>query len=312
VVSILAMTAAQASAQNYPVKPIRIVTDEAGGGSDLILRMVAQGITFPLGQPVIVDNRGGGGTVSGEIAAHAAPDGYTLLMVAGTLWIGAVLRKLPFDPVKELSPITLAVAVPNLLIVNPTLPVTNVKELIALAKSKPGQLNYSSGATGASSHIAAELFRSMAGINIVRIPYKGSGSAVNAVIANEAQMMFPNAGLAIPHVKSGRLRALAVTTPQPSAILPGVPTIAASGLPGYESVLYTGMFAPANTPQAVIRRLNEVTVRYLRTPEAKERFLNVAGAEVVASTPEAFAAKIKEEIARISKLVKDGNIKIVE
>ena len=304
---LMVFGAGSVCAQGYPHKPIRIITTEVGGGSDIAARLIAQGMTGPLGQPVIVENRGGGATISGEIVAKASPDGYTLFVAAGTLWIGPLLRKTPYDPVKDFAPITLVVSTPNLLIGHPSL-ANSVKELIALAKAKPGQLNYGSGATGASSHLAAELFKSMAGVNIVRIPYKGSGLAVNAVIANEVQMMFPNASIAIPHVKSGRLKALGVTSAEPSAVLPGVPTISASGLPGYESVLHTGLFAPAKTPAAIITRLNRDIVRYLGTPEAKELFLRTGGSEVVANKPEQFAAKIKSEMVRLGKLIKDVGI----
>ena len=305
---LMVFGAGSVCAQGYPHKPIRIITTEVGGGSDIAARLIAQGMTGPLGQPVIVENRGGGATISGEIVAKASPDGYTLFVAAGTLWIGPLLRKTPYDPVKDFAPITLVVSTPNLLIGHPSL-ANSVKELIALAKAKPGQLNYGSGATGASSHLAAELFKSMAGVNIVRIPYKGSGLAVNAVIANEVQMMFPNASIAIPHVKSGRLKALGVTSAEPSAVLPGVPTISASGLPGYESVLHTGLFAPAKTPAAIITRLNRDIVRYLGTPEAKELFLRTGGSEVVANKPEQFAAKIKSEMVRLGKLIKDVGIR---
>lgn len=294
-------------ADNYPSKPIRFISTEVGGGSDLAARLIAQGITGALGQPVIVENRGGGATLSGEIIAKATPDGYTLMIAAGTLWIGSLLRKTPYETLRDFAPISLAISTPNLLIAHPSA-ASSVKELVALAKSRPGQLNYGSGASGASSHLAGELFKSMAGINMVRIPYKGSGLAVNAVISNEVQLMFPNASLAIPHVKSGRLKALGVTSAEPSAVLPGVPTIAASGLPGYESVLHTGLFAPAKTPPSIIRRLNQDTVRYLNTQEARELFLKTGGSEVVASTPEQFTAKIKSEVIRLGKLIKDVGI----
>ena len=308
VTSICAQTIATGSGQAYPNKPIRITTTESGGGSDFIARMIAQGITGPLGQPVIVENRGGGATISGEIVAKATPDGYTLMVAAGTLWIGTLLRKTSYDPVKDFSPITLAVSTPNILVVHPSV-ANSVKELIALAKAKPGQLNYGSGATGASSHLAAELFKSMAGVNIVRIPYKGSGPAVNAVIGNEVQMMFPNGALVVGHAKTGRLKALAVTSAEPSSVLPDLPTVAASGLPGYESELHTGIFAPAKTPAAIVKRLNQEAVRYLRTPEAKDGFMKSGGSEVVASTPEQFGAKIKSEMVRLGKVIKEAGIR---
>ena len=296
-----------AFSQAYPNKPIRVTTTESGGGSDIVARQIAQGITGPLGQPVIVENRGGGATISGEILAKATPDGYTLMVAAGTLWIGTLLRKTSYDPIKDFAPITLAASTPNILVVHPSV-AGSVKELITLAKSRPGQLNYGSGATGASSHLAAELFKSMAGVNIVRIPYKGSGPAVTAVIGNEVQMMFPNGSLVITHIKTGRLRGLAVTSAEASAVLPELPTVAASGLPGYESELHTGLFAPAKTPLAIIRRLNQDTVRFLRTPEARDWFLKSGGSEVVAGTPEQFGAKIKSEMVRLGKVIRDAGI----
>lgn len=304
---VLMLGALTAGAQGYPSKPIRIVTTEVGGGSDLVARLISQGITSPLGQPVIVENRGGGATISGELVARATPDGYTLMVAAGTLWIGPLLRKAHYNVFRDFAPITLAISAPNLLVVHPTL-ANSVRELIALAKAKPGELNYGSGALGASSHLAAELFKHMAGIHIVRIPYKGSGLAVNAVITNEVQMMFPNMSLAVPHVRSGRLRALGVTSSEPSPLLPEVPTIAEAGLPGYESVLHTGLLAPAKTPRDIVKQLHQVTVRYLHAPEARDFVSKTSGSKIVANTPEQFAAKIKSEVIRLSKLIQDVGI----
>ncbi|MBI3044421.1 MAG: tripartite tricarboxylate transporter substrate binding protein [Betaproteobacteria bacterium] len=295
-------------AQPYPSRPIRIATTQAGGGSDFLARLVGQGITGPLGQPVVIDNRGGGATISGEIVARAEPDGYTLLAAAGTLWIGSLLRKTSYDPLKDFSPITLAISTPNVLVVHPSV-ANSVRELIALARAKPGVLNYGSGATGASSHIAGELFKHMAQVDIVRVPYKGSGLAVNAVMSNEVQLMFPNGNLVVSYVKAGRLKALAVTSAEPFSALPELPTVAAAGLPGYEAELYTGLLAPARTPAAIIKRLNYEIVRYLRTPRVKDSLMRSGGSEVVASTPGQFSAKIRSEMVRVGNLIKETGIR---
>jgi len=307
--AVAVFCASSVHAQPYPSRPIRIATTQAGGGSDFLARLVGQGITGPLGQPVVIDNRGGGATISGEIVARAEPDGYTLLAAAGTLWIGSLLRKTPYDPIKAFAPITLAISTPNVLVVHPSV-ANSMKELIALAKAKPGVLNYGSGATGASSHIAGELFRHMAGIDIVRVPYKGSGAAVSAVMSNEVQMMFPNGNLVVAHVKAGRLKALAVTSPKPFSALPDLPTVAAAGIPGYESELYTGILAPARTPRAIIKRLHSEIVHFLRQPSVKQSLMRSGGSEVVASTPEEFSATIKAEMARVGKMIKETGLRV--
>lgn len=290
----------------YPNKPIRIVTSETGGGNDIPTRLIAQGISVPLGQNVIVENRPS--SVTGELVSRAVADGYTLLVHGSNFWLGPLLQKTPYDPVRNFSPITLAASTPNVLVVHPSLPVKLVKDLITLAGAKPGLLNYASGSTGSSNHLAAELFKAMAGVNIVRIPYNGTGRALNGLMGGEVQLMFPNAGGATPHLKSGRLRALAVTSATPSVLGPGLPTVAASGLPGYESVNTLGIYAPVRTPAAIITRLNQEIVRFLKTPEAKEQLLN-SGVEVVGSSPEQLGATMKSEILRIGKVIKDAGIK---
>ena len=222
--------AAMVCGQSYPNRPVRIVTTEPGSGTDLMARIIAQELTGGLGQPVIVDNRG---IIAMELVAKAAPDGYTLLLYTSPLWLTPIFRdRVPWDPVKDFSTITAATATPNVLVVHPSLPVVSVKELIALGKARPGELNYGSGSTGASAHIAAELFKAMAGVDIVRVAFKGTGAALNSLIGGQIQLMFPAAGSATPHVKSGRLKALAVTSSAPSALAPGLPTMAAAGVPG--------------------------------------------------------------------------------
>ena len=293
--------------QNYPTKPIRILTSAAGGGNDLIARLLAQGVTGPLGQPVIVENRII--TASIEAVAKAPPDGYALLLGANTLWSLPFMQdNVPWDPVKDFSPITLATITPNVLVVHPSLPVKSVKELIALAKAKPGALNYSVGASGTAQHFAGELFKSMAGVKIVTINYKGGGPATNALIAGEVQVAFVSAASAAPFVKSGRLRALAVTSAQPTMLAPGLPTVAASGLPGYESVTLAGIFAPAKTPTAIINRLNQEFVRVLNGADFKEKLLN-SGVEAAGNSPEQFAATIKADMTTVGKLIKDAGIR---
>jgi tripartite-type tricarboxylate transporter receptor subunit TctC len=214
----------------------------------------------------------------------------------------------PYDPVKDFSPITLVAVSPTVLVVHPALPVQSVKELIALAKTKPGELNYAMGSAGSANHLAAELFKSMAGVDMLGIGYRGNGPAVNALIGGQVQLMFATASSVVPLVKSGRLKALAVASARQSALVPDLPTIAASGLPGYESISTTGFFAPAKTPAAIINRINHDSVRYLQTAEAKERFLAV-GAETVGSSPEELGVKVKSEMARMGKVIKDAGIR---
>jgi tripartite-type tricarboxylate transporter receptor subunit TctC len=305
-VGLMAPGAGVVSGQDYPNKPIRIVTGLAGGGGDSVARIIAQGISGPLGQSVIVDNRT---TIqASEAASKAPPDGYTLLVIGSSVWIFPLLQKAPYE-VSDFSPISLISREINVVSVHPSVPVKSIKELIALAKARPGALNYGAGVIGGPQHLAAELFKSMAGVDIVRISYKGNAQSITGLISGEVQLMITDVGLLAPHVKMGRLRALAVTSLEPSALAPGLPTVAASGLPGYEAVGMTVMMAPANTPSAIINRLNQEIVRFLNRSDVKERFLN-DGEEVVANSPEQFAAIIKSDMARISKVIKDAGIKV--
>ncbi|HYH41338.1 MAG TPA: tripartite tricarboxylate transporter substrate-binding protein [Burkholderiales bacterium] len=288
----------------YPVKPIRIVSPAAGGGSDFVARLLAPKMSEALGQQVIVDNRG---AISAEVVAKAAPDGYTLHVNGPPLWVLPMMRPAAWDPLKDFVPVSLAVTSPSILAVHPSLPVKTVKDVIALAKARPGQLNYAAGTIGAAPHLAGELFKSMAGVNIVRVPYKGSGPALIGLMTGEAQIMFPAAS-GIGYIKQGKIRAIAVGSAEPSPLLPGVPTIAASGLPGYESVSPQGLFAPARTPPAIVNRLSQEVARALSGAEVRERLL-ASGVQVVASTPEAFAAAMRADIDRTAKLIKSANIK---
>jgi len=306
-VCLIVLGAGMVLAQDYPSKPIRIVTGSVGGGNDAMSRQIAQGISGPLGQPVIVENRGTG-FLSAEVVYKSPPDGYTLLVGAATLWMSAFFQKVPYDAVRDFSPVSLISRDVNVLVVHPSLPVKSVRELIALAKSRPGELNYGSGSRGSSSHLAAELLKHMAGVNIVWVSYKGSAPVITALIGGEVQLTLLDPGLVAPHLKSGRLRALAVTSGTPSALAPDLPTVAASDLPGYEVVGMTVMLAPAKTPDAIVNRLNQEVVRVLNLPDVKERLLT-AGSEVVASSPGQLAVTMKSEIAKWGKVIKDAGIK---
>jgi tripartite-type tricarboxylate transporter receptor subunit TctC len=308
-VGMMVLGAGVVSGQEYPNKPIRIVTTAPGGGGDFVSRIIAEGISGPLGQPVIVDNRATG-LVASEFVSKAPPDGYTLTVAGGAFWIlPLLLRKAPYDVVRDFSPISLLVREVNVVVVVPSLPVNSITELIALAKKKPGALNYASTGVGGTDNLATELFKSMAGVNIVHVPYKGTAPGIAGLLGGEVQMAITDSGNVAAHVKSGRLKALAVTTAEPSTLVPGLPTVAASGLPGYEMVGMTSIFAPAKTPVAIIKRLNQEIVRVLNLPSVRERFFN-SGVEVVGSSPEQLAATVDSEIAKDGKIIRDAGIKV--
>ena len=299
--------AGAASAQDYPARPIRFVTAAVGGGIDVTARLLAAGLAERLNQQVVVDNRGGT-NIAMLTVAKATPDGYTFLVHNNTVWIARLLEKVPYDHEKELWPITLTSRSPNVLVVHPSLQVGSVKELIALAKSTPGKIDYASGPIGASNHLAAEVFKAMAGVDLMRIGYKGGGPALNDVLAGQVKVMFATSGSVTSYVQSGRLKALAVTSPEPSALVPGLPTVSASGVPGYSSEAIYGLWAPARTPAAIMTRLHQEAVRVLSQPEVKERFFKT-GVETVGSTPGAFAATIKAETARLAKVLEGAGIR---
>jgi tripartite-type tricarboxylate transporter receptor subunit TctC len=295
--------------QSYPSKSIRIITAEAGGGVDFTTRLITQGLSVNLEQPVVIYNRGGSAIIPALAVAKAAPDGYTLLFYGPGFWLMPFLQdNVPYDPLKDFVPITLATMSPNILVVHPSLPVRSVKELIALAKSRPGEINYASGPPGGSIHLTAELFKSMAGVDIVPVPYKGNAPGLNALVGGHVQLMFPTAGSVTQLVNSGRLKALAVTSAERSTVLPGMPTVAEAGVPGFEAVAIYGAFAPARTPAPVISRLNQEIVRVLNNADVKKRLLD-AGVEVVGSTPEQLSAKVKGEMTRIGKEIKSAGIR---
>ena len=295
--------AAAVQAQPYPAKPVRIVTSGVGGAGDVISRLLAQGIGPGLGQQVIVDNRASG-SIPVDVAVKAPADGYTLLVYGSTVWLGPYLRENAPDPLRAFAPVTLASTAPNILVVHPALPVKSVKELIALTRARPGALNYGATGAGSSPHLAALLFKSMARVDIVRVAYKGAGAVLTDLIAGQVQMTFATASSVSPHLRSGRLRALGISSARPSPLLPELAPIAAT-LPGYESVSISGVFAPAGVPPAILQRLNQEIVRYLHTPDARQKFLAV-GVETVGSTPDEFAAAMKIEMNRMGRLIRES------
>ena len=305
-IAVIMLGASVVSGQTYPSQLIRIITGSVGGGSDFVARQIAQGLAPPLGQPAVVENRAS--IIASETVAKAPPDGYTLLVGGASVWQTPVMQKMNYDPVGDFSPISLISRDVFILAVHPSLPVKSVKELIALANARPGELNYAGGSTGGTTHLAGALLTSVAGVNIVNVPYKGTAPAVAALLSGEVQLAINEAGLITPHVASGKVRALAVTSATPSALVPSLPTVATSGLPGYEWIGMTHLLAPAKTTAAIINRLNQEIVRFINVPEVKERFLK-AGSEVVGNSPQEFAAIIKADMVKITKVIKDAGIK---
>ncbi len=304
------MTAASMTwGQDYPSRPIRMITASPGGAVDLIARLTSTRLAALWGQQVIVENRGGSGVIAGDLLAKAPPDGYTLLCYGSGIWLVPFMRDTtPFDPLRDFAPITLASSSPNALTVHPSLPVKSVKDLIALAKAKPGQINNASIGIGTSSHLAAELFKYMAGINIVNVAYRGNAEALSAMISGEVHMIFGTVTSVLPYTKTGRLRVLAVTSAQPTPLAPGVPTVTASGLPGYEAASTLVFFAPAKTPAPLINRLNQEIVRILNQADVKDKMFS-AGIQIVASTPDELAVAMKADMARLGKVIKDAKIR---
>jgi tripartite-type tricarboxylate transporter receptor subunit TctC len=304
-------TTSDAARLDYPTKPIRVVVPQPPGAStDLTARLVAQKLAEALGQPVVVDNRPGAGSIIGtELVAKAAPDGYTLLVVASSITINPSLHpNLSFDPLRDLTPITQLSAFPNMLTVHPALPVKTVADLIALAKAQPGRLNYGSSGTGTGTHLSAELFKYMTGVKMVHIPFKGGSQAVTALIGGQVQLNFATIPSVLPHVRSGKLRAVAVTTAKRSPAVPDVPTIAESGVPGYDHGPWNGLLAPAKTPAAIVARLNMEAAKAMHTAELKT-VLNTDGAEPVGNSAQAFGAILREETAKWAKVIKAAGIK---
>ncbi|MBY0268951.1 MAG: tripartite tricarboxylate transporter substrate binding protein [Burkholderiales bacterium] len=310
IAALCAATGAVQAADVYPVRPIRmIVAYPPGGGTDQVGRVMADQLTQQLGQNVVVDNRGGAtGNIGTELAARAVPDGYTLLMgnVAPNAVNVSLFKKLGFDPVGDFSPVSLVAITPNILVAHPSLQVKTVRELLALAKARPGTLNFPSAGVGSSSHLAGELLKSLAKIDMVHVPFKGGGPALVAMISGEVQIMFATMPAAMPHVKSGKARAIAVTTAKRSQAMPELPTIAEAGVTGYEASTWYGLLAPAKTPKPVIDRIHAETVKILAGP-ARQR-LEVQGFEPIGGTPAEFSAYIKSEILKWAKVIRDANI----
>ncbi len=301
-----------AVAQPYPAKPIRIVVPfPPGGTSDILARTLGQKLTEEWGQQIVVDNRAGAGAnIGAEVAAKSPPDGYTLFLMSTAHTINPTLySKLAYDPVKDFTPITMLVATSQVLAVHPSVPVKTVRELIAYAKKRPGELNYSSAGSGTQPHLSAELFKTMTGVNIVHIPYKGAPPAMTDLLAGQVALTFATAPSAVPYVKAGRLLALGVSTTKRVAALPDVPTIAEAGVPGYEAAGWNALVAPAGTPQAIVDKLNAIVIRIIHVP-AMSSFLSGQGADPWTGTPAELAAYIKSEIVKWAKVVKDSGARV--
>ena len=309
--SALLYSALAQAQTHYPAKPLRLIVPFVPGGSTTIVaRLIGQKLTDAWGQQVVVDNRGGGNTIIGSDAmVKAAPDGYTILHVTSTHVINPSLLKTPYDAVKDFAPVATMVATETLLVVNPLLPANNLQELIALAKAKPGHLNFASSGSGTTNHLAIELFSIMAGIKMQHIPHKGAGPAVTDLIAGQVQVFTNNALPLTPFVKSGRIRALAVSGETRLLSLPDVPTFTQAGLPGFDVKSWQGILAPAKTPPAVIDKLSREIGRILRAPEVRDTLL-VMGADPLVSTPQQFSALIKADLVKYAKLIKDAKIRL--
>lgn len=304
--------AGSAAAQGFPSKPVRIVVGaSAGGGIDIVSRLVGQKLTERIGQPVIVDNRPGAGTtIGGDVVAKSAPDGHTVLMASTSFSVSAGLyRKLPFDPIRDFAPVTLVASGPLVLVAHPLVPAKSVKALIALAKARPGKLTFASGGTGSSLHLAGEWFKSSAGIDMVHVPYKGGAPAAVDLMAGQVDVMFDVMVAQFPHIKAGKTRPLAVTTRTRSSLLPEVPTVAESGLPGFDVAGWFGVLAPAATPSDAVARLHTEIVAVLKSTDVRER-LTALGADPVGSTPAEFAAYYRSEVERWGKTIRAAGIKL--
>jgi tripartite-type tricarboxylate transporter receptor subunit TctC len=299
-------------AQTYPTKPVRLIVPLApGGGNDTIARLIAQEITGPLGQQVIVENRpGAGGLVGTEVAAKSPPDGYTLLLgnVAGLTIIPNVRRKTPYDPLKDFQPVSLIASAPLLVVVHPSLPVKSVKELVALARARPGQLNYASNGLGSSTHFATEMFMLLTKTQMVHVPYKGLSLAMTDLLSGQVELMFSSAVAMLPHVKAGKLRAIAMTGAKRSTVIPEVPTVVEAGVRDYEAGSWYGILVPSGAPSAIVERLNREIVAATKSAKIQERLLGEAVIPI-GSTPEEFGAHIRREFARMARVVKESGAK---
>jgi tripartite-type tricarboxylate transporter receptor subunit TctC len=301
-----------AAAQPYPSKPVRlIVTYPPGGGADTIARLLSPKLGEALGQPVLVENRAGaGGTIGADLVAKSPPDGYTLMLDAANYAVNPSLYpKLPYDPAKAFAPVTLIALFPNMVVVNPAFPVSSIRQLIEKIKAEPGKIAFASSGNGSAQHLAAELFRQRAGLDMVHVPYKGGGPALIDVMAGQVPLYFGNMASALPHVKNGKLKALAVTGAKRSPAAPELPTVSEAGMPGYQVYEWNAIFAPAGTPEAIVKRLHAEIAKALALPDLRER-IGALGGEIVASPPADTAAWLREQTASWGKVVREGNIKI--
>jgi tripartite-type tricarboxylate transporter receptor subunit TctC len=307
-----ALIASVAGAQDYPVKPVRVILSvPAGATPDVTARLVTPGLANVLGQPMVVDNRGGaGGLIGAEIVSKATPDGYTIFISSpGALTILPHLRKVPYDTLKDFVPVSLISVGPFVLVTHPSVPVDSVKSLIALAKAQPGKLNGASAGNGTANHLALELFKQMAGVDITHVPYKGAPQAVTDVLAGHIQMTFNSIAPIIAHIRAGRMKVLGVASSKRSSQLPEVPTISEAGVPGFEAENWFGLFVPAQTPKKIIARLNEAIVKVMRSPEIQKQFIAL-GAEPVGNSPEEFAAFVRRDMEKYAKVVRISGAKL--
>ena len=298
-------------AEAWPARPVRFILPfPPGGGTDILGRLIAERLTVSLGQPVVTENRGGaGGNVGAEAAAKSAPDGYTIVLVAPSLAISPSLySRLNYDPVKDFAPVSLVATVPNVMVTHPDVPAKTLAEFTRLARSKPGEMNFGSGGSGTSNHLAGELFNIVAGVKLVHVPYKGVNLAMNDVLSGRIQLVVIGVPATVPHIKAGKLRALALVAPKRSPVLPDVPTVAEAGLPEFDVTTWYGVLAPAGTPGPIVARLNAELGKIMHAPDLKER-LDALATDPVTSTPEEFAALIRREIARWAEVVRDAGLK---
>jgi tripartite-type tricarboxylate transporter receptor subunit TctC len=310
IASALLLFAASSARAQYPTKPIRVVVPQgAGGSTDLTARVVGQRLAEVWGQTVVIDNRPGAGSIHGtDLVAKALPDGYTLLVVGSSVSLNPLLhKKLPFDPVRDLAPVTQLSFFSNLLVTHPSVPAKSVRELISLAKAKPGQLSFASSGTATGPHLSAELFKYMTGTDMVHVPYKGAAPAQTAVLGGEVQLVFASTVALLPHVQAGKLRGLAVTTSHRSPVAPDIPTIAESGVPNYEHNDWNGLFVPAKTPHPIVAKLSSEVAKILRSPEVTAFFLG-RGAETVGNSPEEFATFVRNYTPKWAKVIKAAGI----
>jgi len=314
ILAALALPGGTAFSQTYPTRPIRMVVGfPPGGGTDVVARIISPKLSENLGQPVVIENRPGAtGTVAAAAVAKSPADGYTIMM--GHVSVNAIapslFPNLQYDVIKDFAPITLAASVPHFIVVHPSVPVKSIQELIAYAKARPGKLSFPSAGNGSTPHLAGEIFKSMAGVNIVHVPYKGTGQSMADLLAGQVQVAFDTAPASAGNVRSGRMRVLGVSSAKRVPEFPDVPTVAEAGVPGYEVTTWYGMFAPGGTPPAIVNRLHAETMKAMQSPETRARLAEVGADGAVTRTPEEFAAMVRADVARYAKIIKDAGLKI--